>query len=704
MAGGNVTININGTGSGGGGRSNQSGSANNTGQPVGREIDYSRYQNPTGGSSSAPLPPDTRLMDDVRRAIINQGAIYIPGGNTYRPIINQAEQLERTRINSDITQKYEDRRADAKERMQAEYERIDREVDAQKQAAADAATSPMDKSRIEDFWEAIRETRYRTAGTAYDDEIAGLEQAEKEERQEANEALTRVIEELTQEIKRTGTLDPNSYMGKLKMERQQAIIDRDTAGSEEEARAAAARVRELEERMRNVIKGDDEESEEDKRNRRYTATMRSVSGINQAARAASNGDFGSLITGVGAAAAPALRVMPSVFGIGGETLANGVEGVTAIMGMMFTLMQEQGKKEDRMAGLAALIRNSQYFGRGTIGDTRAHMYDNLNGYSPDMMMYSAGVDISDLGLSAPDFAESAERRMKQRGIGDGYLGIRQAFYQEALERVFSLDQGALGKASQYDRYGTNATDAFSNLMAILERNSRSGVSQGNYVRAQEYLNLQQSLMGQYMNYQDRPNIGIANKEIAALTAIQGYTVDSRSGGDLQAARSTLTSPQNDRMKAILYSVVEEMNPQKYAGNVAEIDKALNDPMKQGEIMKRYFQRIENMYGDVENTNMGYLAFRNMFPNMAPDRMIAFVKGITDGQGGNIMANGPVITGESPHMQSYAAQVSDYTSGFTQESLELQNSMNNGISEVLNTLNEIKDDILFFVPQVKRYFS
>lgn len=704
MAGGNVTININGTGGGGGGRNGQSGGSGNTGQPAGREIDYSRYQNPAGSSSSAPLPPDTRLMEDVRRAIINQGAIYIPGGNTYRPIINQAEQLERTRINSDITQKYEDRRADAKERMQAEYERIDREVDAQKEAAADAATSPMDKSRIEDFWEAIREARYRTAGTAYDDEIAGLDQAEKEERQEANEALTRVIEELTQEIKRTGTLDPNSYMGKLKMERQQAIIDRDTAGSEEEARAAAARVRELEERMRNVIKGDDEESEEDKRNRRYNATMRSVSGINQAARAASNGDFGSLITGVGAAVAPALRVIPSVFGIGGETLANGVEGVTAIMGMMLTLMQEQGKKEDRMAGLSALVRNSQYFGRGTIGDTRAHMYDKLNGYSPDMMMYSTGVNISDLGLSAPDFAESAERRMKQRGIGDGYLGIRQAFYQEALERVFSLDQGALGKAGQYDRYGMNATDAFSNLMAILERNSRSGVSQGNYVRAQEYLNLQQSLMGQYMNYQDRPNIGIANKEIAALTAIQGYTVDSRSAGDMQAARSTLTNPQNDRMKAILYSVVEEMNPEKYAGNAAEIDKALNDPLRQGEIMKKYFQRIENMYGDVENTNMGYFAFRSMFPNMAPDRMMAFVKGITDGQGGNIMANGSVITGESPYMQRYASQVSDYTSGFTQESLELQNAMNNGISEMLNTLNEIKDKVLFFVPQVRKYFS
>lgn len=52
-------------------------------------------------------PPDTRLIEDVRRAIIQQGALYIPGSNAanfYRPVINAAQSIQQERINNDITE------------------------------------------------------------------------------------------------------------------------------------------------------------------------------------------------------------------------------------------------------------------------------------------------------------------------------------------------------------------------------------------------------------------------------------------------------------------------------------------------------------------------------------------------------------------------------------------------------------------------
>lgn len=558
--------------------------------------------NPPVGSGGQ---PDSRLMEDVRRAIIQQGAIYVPpgSGGVYKPIINQAEQLERQRINDDITRRYDERRADAQRRMSEEYERIDRSSMSDEEK--DAAT--------------IR------VGKAFDKENEIIDREEAQERQQANQDLTRVIEELTEEIRRNGgNLNPNSFINQLKAERQKAIVERDTAEDEETARQAAARVRELDQGINNVVRGDDDVS--DKGIDFRLSSIQGILGINQILSGINNRNFSSTLSG-------ASQTIMSMLPKGGR-----IEQAGSVIGAIIALMGgavDQFEESNNVAGLSALVRN-QYGGR--ISTARQNILADLGNYSPNLYL----PDINEIGLDAVDFGQSAESRIRARGMAEG--GVEEAYYQEMLERVLSLNSGSLSEAGKYDRYGINISDAISNLISRLENIPNSGITIGNYARAQEYLNIQQQLMGQYTSFTARPNYGAANRELEALSRMDGYTVNPNTANDLNTARNAIVNPQNDRLKAILYSTVEEMDP-SMAGRYDLIERALNDPEKQGAIMREYFRNIANMYGGTD-TAMGFNAFRSILPGMSIDQMDAFVRGVTseESEGGEILASSQKFTG------------------------------------------------------------
>lgn len=274
--------------------------------------------------------------------------------------------------------------------------------------------------------------------------------------------------------------------------------------------------------------------------------------------------------------------------------------------------------------------------------------------------------IYDLGLSSPEFAQSAANRMKQRGMlfgGD----INEAYFQEALERVFSLNSGALGQAGKYDRYGVSqATDAIVQLVSALERTRNSGVSEGNYIRVQEFLNLQQSIMQDMMRF-GTPNYDIANRETLALANIQGYQVDSRSSSDLQALRNSVMNPQNERAKAILYDVVQELDPST-AGRSDLIEKKLRDENSQDAIISAYFRKIQQMYGGTD-TQEGWHAMR--FVTQAidnPVRAEQLFNAWATGKAGQI-ASGKVSISEGAGSTElmkigYASQASGYNDEIT----------------------------------------
>lgn len=647
-----VTVRIQGVGSGGGG--------NNPNPPTPPTPPTPPPNAPTGpAGGGAPIAPDNRLVEDIRRAIMARGAVYIPTNNTYKPIISQVEQQQRLAINDSVHKKYEDKRWEI-------YGKRDEVIDQQIKAGA---TDEQISVAVKDF----------------DRELDALDRAEEAEKNQKQDELTRAIEELTESINRTGSLNPNSYLGELRQQRQEAIFERDNAEDEETAKAAAQRVQEIDKQIRDVTDGRVEEAGVDFGSR----VLQTMLGADQLIKGIAGKNIGSTIMGAG-------QSVTALLGASDETAAKTLAWLTPVAGL-FSLLQEEAQRSDQMAGLSALTRNS--YG-GSILDARLNMYQDLTGYDP-----GTGVNIHELGLSVPDFAQSAERRISQSGVAE--YGIINAYYQEALERVFSLNRGSLGDAGKYDRYGTSGVEGIVDLVRHLERISNSGVSQGNYARVQEYLGIQQDLMANYMRFSDKPSQMTANRDIAAFASLEGYTVDSRTAGDIKSVQNMLLNPQNDRMKAILYGVVEETVPeyngQSVRGRVDLIDQILHDEKYQGVIEKALIEQMTSMYGGFDSP-MGYLMIKSMLSGIeSPERRKAIWEGIQSGEAGKILSEGldPQLSRLNRTdvnkfvLENYVKQLDGYMSLLTEKTSNLSDEIFNAASGLQKLLQKAETGIKVF---------
>lgn len=661
----NVTINVTGQSSGSGGHTAAASSTASTGSST------INNQTTVDSRQSSTIDPGARLVDVIRQKLIDQVANQQKADDRYTPLINQIGQAQRQQIANE----HEDKRMEAYQRLERGFVGLDENVWDRLEPVV-AGRDGEEFGKLLSQWGKQEGGAYKTLAEQYDKDVAAAD----EERVEKESELGRTIKELTEEIRKSGgNLNSNSFLNQLRAERQRAILDRDTANDEESAREAAARVRELDERIKDVEKGGDtsnnEESEDDKINWGLRA-MQTMMGFDQLTQGIAGRNLGSIIMG-------AAQTATSAFGMSDKAAARSLAWVKPIA-TLGTLLTQEAEKSDQMASLAALVRNDSYFGGGSISDTRDTMYQRLWDYAPGVGF--AG--ITDMGMSAPEFAQSAARRIRQRGMSEG--GVTEAYFQEALERVFSLEQGALGAAGQYDMYGTNATDAISNLVARLSRIQNSGVSQGNYAFVSEYLNMQQGIMQQLMRFSDRPDIGIANKEIEAFAQLKNYTVDSRTGSDIAAVRNTIVSPQNDRMRAMLYGTIEELMPET-AGRSDLIDRAINDPAKQGEIIQAYMQKVENMYGGAD-TSMGYWAVKSLLSAIeSPERRDAIWEGLVKGQAGQTLAHGEVINSyNSSERADFAKQAENYTSEITSNLIKASDALYAGVSILENLAKDVKD--------------
>lgn len=645
-----VTVRIQGVGSGGGG--------NNPNPPTPPTPPTPPPNAPTGpAGGGTPIAPDNRLVEDIRRAIMARGAVYIPTNNTYKPIIAQVEQQQRLAINDSVHKKYEDKRWEI-------YGKRDEVIDQQLKAGA---TDEQIGIAVKDF----------------DRELDALDRAEEAEKNQKQDELTRAIEELTESINRTGSLNPNSYLGELRQQRQEAIFERDNAEDEETAKAAAQRVQEIDKQIRDVTDGRVEEAGVDFGSR----VLQTMLGADQLIKGIAGKNIGSTIMGAG-------QSVTALLGASDETAAKTLAWLAPVAGFM-SLFQEEAQRSDQMAGLAALTRNM--YG-GNMRDARTNMYTNLWNFDP-----GTGVDMSELGLSVPDFSQSAERRISQRGIAE--YGVSEAYFQEALERVFSLNRGSLGDAGKYDRYGMTGTEAIVDLVQQLERISNSGVSQGNYARVQEYLGIQQDLMANYMRFSDKPSQMNANRDIAAFASLEGYTVDSRTAGDIKAVQNMLINPQNDRMKAILYGVVEETVPeykgQSVRGRVDLIDQILHDEKYQGIIEKALIEQLTAMYGG-SDTPMGYLMIKSQLQGVeSPERREAIWNGILSGKAGQTLSSGYEYNNPSGAMNNEAAkkyvkEIEGYVSSLSSSVTEMSDAVFKTASFLEKIFNKMSDGIKLLV--------
>lgn len=641
-----VTVRIQGIGSSGG--------SNNPNPPTSPTPPPTPPNAPTGpAGGGTPIAPDNRLVEDIRKAIMARGAVYIPTNNTYKPIISQVEQQQRLAINDSVHKKYEDKRWEI-------YGKRDEVIDQQIKAGA---TDKQIGIAVKDF----------------DRKLDALDRAEEAEKNQKQDELTRAIEELTESINRTGSLNPNSYLGELRQQRQEAIFERDNAEDEETAKAAAQRVQEIDKQIRDVTDGRVEEAGVDFGSR----VLQTMLGADQLIKGVAGKNIGSTIMGAG-------QSVTALLGASDETAAKTLAWLTPVAGL-FSIFQEEAQRSDQMAGLAALTRNT--YG-GNMRDARTNMYTDLGNFDP-----GTGVDISDLGLSVPDFAQSAERRISQRGIAE--YGVSEAYFQEALERVFSLNRGSLGDAGKYDRYGMTGTEAIVDLVQRLERISNSGVSQGNYARVQEYLSIQQELMANYMRFSDKPSQMNANRDIAAFASLEGYTVDSRTAGDIKAVQNMLINPQNDRMKAILYGVVEETIPeykgQSVRGRVDLIDQILHDEKYQGVIEKALIKQLSAMYGG-SDTPMGYLMIKSQLQGVeSPERREAIWNGILSGKAGQTLSssydyNNPSGAINNEAVKEYVKGIEGYVSSLSSSVIEMSDAVFNAASFLEKILNKMSNGI------------
>ena len=670
---GDVTVRIQGVGAAGGGGGSAvppSGTPPVPPTPPGA----SGTTAPSGSSISA---ADNRMVEDLRRAILAYGAVYVPTNSAFKPILQTVEQQQRRIVDDDISQRYAERRADVDKRWEAATEANNVRLQAQREAELRGVTDKRTIGRINAKWDKIEDEEQRRINAPFKAELSQIDKEESEERKEKQDELTQALQELTDAINKSGTLNPDSYLGQLRQQRQQAIFERDTAEDEESARAAAQRVRDIDQQIKDVTDGRVEPDE--KKINFGDRVLATLMGFNQLNKGITGRNIGSTIMGAG-------TTLTSLFGASDETTAKTLAWLTPIAGFM-SIFQEAGQRGDQMAGLAALTRGGE-----SIAEARRNMYSRLWGYGEDL----TGTDIYEMGLSVPDFASSAEKRISQRGMAQN--GISEAYFQEVLERVFSLDRGSLGLAGKYDRYGVYATDAITDLVSRLERISGSGVTQGNYARVQEYLGMQQDLMGNYMRFADKPSALIANRDLAAFASLNNYTVDTRTPGDIKAVQNQLINPQNDRMKAILYSVVEETMPeykgQNVRGRVDLIDQILNDPTYQGVIEKALMERLTSMYGGFD-TPMGYMMIKSQLQGIeSPGRRRSIWEGIIGGEAGRILSTSETASGQTQFGAKidYSKEVKDYISGINSGMTELSDGVFNAVSYLSKIFEKIKTGI------------
>lgn len=567
-------------------------------------------------STARNLPTNDRMIEDIRREMQQRGVVLVPGSSSMTQLINQYGQAQKGEINDRISEKYEARREDMRKRMSADYDAIEEDIERRREARLSIMGNPNDPlalATLDRQLEQYRDAQYRRVGTQYDDEENKINQDEKQERIQSENELTNAIKELTEYFNRQSNQgeDSDSYIGRLKAQQRNLIYERDTAETEEGAMAASRKLSDVNEQLRKVLNG----GVSVQGRPYYDSMLQGSQGLTQFLSAMQRGDIGGGIMG-GAGAIAGLS------GMGLSTALRFLGWAGVIAGGAQWLSGASDTSES-LSGLSAF--RSTAGGYGGI-NARHYLGEILPGKEYN------GYSYTDYGLKIEEFAEQARRRIASRGMADNWY--EETMRQIGLERSLALSEGSLERGGKYDRYGQNVTDAVSRLVTILSEIEGSGVSYNDFTRVQEKYDIQQSIMSSYLGRTDKPNYDVANRTLAAFSSVQGITQDSRIGGDIEQFQKMVQSPINERMKVLVYSTVADLFPET-GGRMDLIDRALRNPENEGKIMQAVIQRIVSQFGGPETT-YGYYAFKNLLPNISPDRIDAYVKAFTSGRSADIM--------------------------------------------------------------------
>ena len=569
------------------------------------------------------MPDTNRLTEEYRKLLQQHGGVVIPGSANSRQLWSQVEANAKQDIGARISNKYDERRTSIvdkfdKKREDAALWREDETAAILEKQKKYGWSDDGTRKRIAEI-----DKQYDAAIKEYNiDQQKEIRSANKEEKDELASALrelTATLKDSKEAVERDDERgdSEDSYLGRLRAERRQILNERDSAATREEAMAANERLAAKDEEIRRVTSGDEQGKPMFDR---YMMGLQGVQGIYSGLE---SGDLGGAVMGVGS----------TISGFGGLSLkaAMRVAGVAALVAGAIKTIHGSNERYNATADLAAYRSTSG--GRSGTSALEGTVTAMRDAGIAQTDANPAGTNYADFDLDYKEFSQRAANTVQQRGTGVGWY--TETMKQIGLERQFGLQQNALGQGAQFDRYGQTVTDAVTTLVRTLATHNIEGANMRDFSRVQEKYDFQQSLMQSYMGRADKPNYDYANQAVLAMNQVKGITHDQRDVSDYASFQNAIQNPKNDRMRALLFSTVQEMMPEMKdshgnfydatdAGRMDLIDRAIRNPENEGKIMQAMIQKISEMYGGI-NTQMGYFAFKNLFPDISPDRLDQYVE-------------------------------------------------------------------------------
>jgi hypothetical protein len=475
-----------------------------------------------------------RMAQDIRREILSRGALFVPGSSNFNQLMNAVVSQQRANYHGKIEEKFGAAETDTQRQFREEKKSQIDKLAQERANKLSTATSSRQRERINKRYDSRVRSVIEGLNSRRDEALSQISSTKNEQKAAIEQDLVRIATDLVQELRRK---NPNSYLGNLRAEYQDAIARRENAETLEDAQAASLEANEIQKRMskamgvRNPIAQaaaiwGGVNSGLNVANTAISAYFRNTASEIGEVNSAANGDafgamqqdierrrtnssawgagIGALVGAIGGGIAAAF----GSFGIGtaagvGGGAALGTAAGTGIANAIFNwthgaeenqikLGQMWQQQEQRFQQFNELALITHGINRNGLEAERQQWLNALQGgvigaYTTDN---PSGVTFNDLGYTGAQFSQIAAQRIKQRGfIGDTVVGtlngegrysaeqdIYRAVNQIALERAYNMSEGSLAQYSVYDRYskGRIKNDANQDMANLVASLSNMG--------------------------------------------------------------------------------------------------------------------------------------------------------------------------------------------------------------------------------------
>ena len=683
---------------------------------------------PSPGGGTPAMPAYDRMAQDIRREILNRGVMMVPGSSNFNQFMNTVQQQQKDRAYQALDAKYDVRIDRIQQDRREEEDKIRQDIDAKRHAALANATDSLQIQTINRNFDNVLAKRLGAIDKKYSPLYDQLDNEYAKEKEQLDKDLTQVMRDLVDELKRG---NPNSYLGQLRGQYREAIWKRDNAETEEEVRAAAREASEIEQRMTKAMgrqnplqrigagwssvatilgigvqgyndylantgrkigvlgtaaNGDVFVSMEQDFQRRKAAATALGSGIGGSIGAIAGGTLaaaGSWGMGTMGGAVAGAGIGLGFGGWAGSTIFQAMHASEENQIKLGSLWAQQEKRLQEFTQLAMMTKGTSMWSGTYANDLDAVRNSLLKQLGrEDYFTGTGGINIYDLGYSSEQASKMIAQRLSQRGFIRGNEA-RRALNADALEKAFNMSNGSLGQLSTYDRYGNDANQDFTNLVASLNSMNTLGMSNGQTLRANEFMSYQQQLLESQKSWMLNPDSNFASRQLLAAQSVYGNSLDSRGIQAISRMNEAITHPAEGISKVLTYDVIQNLFPETKGNLLAIRQKQFSDnPEDRAKIQKAMFDKLTSIYGDA-NTTSGYLALSQYTGIENPYELQRWVSRMQKGLPG--VTKGDIGEKTTP--------MKDYTQEISKQMLEYTDNTMKEISNELTGLRGVADTML-----------